>query len=152
MKFKSFLCSDDDDPLKSGGAAKDNHQRYINTLLRLLEKQQNLDNDVSMIFPNERFDESPKSALYYYVTISMFLQDKELDDSLSFMLYEKCCKSDVNFYGSTICTRNDDSMARKRNTVKKVKFHSWVSWIIICNGRRWQLQSPRSFVVLGWQT
>lgn len=120
------MLSDDDDPLKANGVGKDHHQRYINTLLRLLEKQQNLDNDVTFIFPNERLDESPKSALYYYVTISMYLQDKELDDTLSYMLYDKCCKSDVNFYGSSICTQNpDDSMAKKRNTIKKVKFHSW---------------------------
>lgn len=105
---------------------KDHQQRYISALLRMLQKQQALDNDVSLLFPNEHTIDSPKSAFYYYVTISMLLQDKELDETLSYMLYDKCCKNDVNFFSSSICTRNfDDSIAEKRNTIKKVKFHSW---------------------------
>lgn len=92
----------------------------------MLEKQQAFDSDVTLLFPNERTLETPKPALYYYVTISMLLQDKELDETLSFMLYDKCCKNDVDFFSSSICTRNtDDSIAEKRNTIKKVKFHSW---------------------------
>lgn len=102
------------------------HQRYINALLRMLEKHQALDNDVTLLFPNEHTVDNPKSSLYYYVTISMLLQDKELDETLSYLLYDKCCKNDVNFFTSSICTQNfDDSIAEKRNTIKKVKFHSW---------------------------
>lgn len=90
----------------------------------MLEKQQI--NDATLLFPSERGAESPKPALYYYVTTSMLLQDKELDDTVSYMLYEKCCKNDSKFYSSSICTQNaDDPIAEKRNTIKKVKFHSW---------------------------
>lgn len=108
----------DEESVKTSGMGKDHQQRYINTLLRMLEKQQAFDNDASLLFPNER----PKSALMHYITISMLLQDKELDETLNFMLYDKCCKNDVNIF----CTRNvDDSNPEKRNTIKKVKFHSW---------------------------
>lgn len=88
----------------------------------MLEKQR--DNDATIHFPFDRIDYS-KSALYYYVSISLLLQDKELDDTLSLMLHEKCCKNDANFYDSSICSQNDNAMADKRNTIKKVKFHSW---------------------------
>lgn len=106
--------------------AKEHQQRYINTLLRILEKQSVFDNDVTYLFPGERTADTTKSALYYYLSISLLLQDKELDEMLSSMLFEKCCRNDVNFFGSSICARDlDDSIAEKRNTIKKVKFHSW---------------------------
>lgn len=118
--------SDDEDVVKSSGMPKDHEQRYINTLLRLLEKQQSFDNDITLLFPNERIAEKPKSALYYYVTISMLLQDKEFDETISYMLYDKCCKNDINFFTSPVCMQNaDDVTTEKRNTVKKIKFHSW---------------------------
>lgn len=89
----------------------------------MLERQR--DNDATLFFPSERAIDSSKPALYYYVTVSMLLQDKELDDQLSGALYEKCCKNDANFYGSSICAQEDSPFANKRNTIKKVKFHSW---------------------------
>lgn len=92
----------------------------------MLEKQQSFDDDVTLLFGNEGVAEKPKSALYYYVAISLLLQDKELDETISYMLYEKCCKNDINFFTSSICTQHsDDLLADKRNTIKKVKFHSW---------------------------
>lgn len=116
---------DDDETMKSS-TEKEHQQRYINTLLRMLEKQQAFDNDVTLLFGNDGSTEKPQTALYYYVTISMLLQDKELDEMISYMLYDKCCKNDMNFFTSSVCTQNtDDSMAEKRNTIKKVKFHSW---------------------------
>lgn len=84
----------------------------------MLERQR--DGDVTL--PTEL---NSKSAFYYYVSISMLLQDKELDDTLSFMLHDKCCKNDANFFDSAICSQSDNSMTDKRNTIKKVKFHSW---------------------------
>lgn len=86
----------------------------------MLEKQQTFDNDATLLFQNEQTFESPKSALYYYVTISTLLQDKEFDETLTYMLYDKCCKNDAFLFSSSFCSRNE-----KRNTIKKVKFHSW---------------------------
>lgn len=124
--FFRYIPLDDDDSLKSSGTGEEQQQRYMNTLLRMLEKQQAIDNDVTLLFPSERTAGTGKSALYYYTTISMLLQDKEFDETLSNMLYEKCCKNDVNFFSSPICSRNSDgSFTEKRNTIKKVKFHSW---------------------------
>lgn len=98
----------------------------MNKLLRMLGKQQTFDNDGTLLFSNLRTVESQTSALYYYDTISMLMQDKELDETLSYMLYDKCCKNDAYFFNSSICSRNfEDSNAEKRNTIKKVKFHSW---------------------------
>lgn len=102
---------------------KEHQQRYINSLLRMLEKQQSFD---EAVLPDEHSAETFKSALYNYFTILMLLQDKELDETLNNMLYEKCCRNDVNFFSSSFCTPNlDDSITEKRNTIKKVKFHSW---------------------------
>lgn len=92
----------------------------------MLEKQQSFDNDVTIFFGNENSLDKPKSTLYYYVTMSMLLQDKELDEMISIMLYEKCCKNDMNFFTSSVCTQSpDDLMTGKRNPIRKVKFHSW---------------------------
>lgn len=88
----------------------------------MLERQRS--SDASLFLPPERFDSS-RTALYYYISTSMRLQDKELDDTINAMLYEKCCKNDANFFGSTICSQTDNGSADKRNTIKKVKFHSW---------------------------
>lgn len=100
---------------------KDRQQHYINSLLQMLEKQETFDSDVAMPFLNKVNNEAPKSALYYYVTISMLLQDKELDETIMYMLYEKCCKNDVGFFTSSACLQSADNlMADKRNTIKKV--------------------------------
>ncbi|XP_031635759.1 leucokinins-like [Contarinia nasturtii] len=126
LKHNMETDIDDEESMKLPGLGKEHQQRYINTLLRILEKQQAFDNDVTLLFPTERAGETTKSALYYYLTILILLQDKELDEMLNNMLYEKCCKTDVNFFSSSICARDlDDSIAQKRNTIKKVKFHSW---------------------------
>lgn len=99
---------------------KDHQQHYINTLLQMLEKQEAFDADVTMPFLNKGNNEPLKSALFYYTTISMLLQDRELDETLMYMLYEKCCKNDVNFFTSSVCPSADNLMADKRNTIKKV--------------------------------
>lgn len=105
---------------------KDHQQHYINTLLQMLEKQQAFDNEATLLFPTESVSEPSKSALYYYITISMMLQDKELDEMITLMLYDKCCRNDINFFTSSVCIQNPNEMAaEKRNTIKKVKFHSW---------------------------
>lgn len=65
---------------------------------------------------------APKSALLYFVTTSILLQDQELDVLLNDLLYEKCCRRDENFGGTSIC---DEASMDKRNTARKVKFHSW---------------------------
>lgn len=120
-----FFLIDDDETLKSG-MGKDHQQHYIDTLLQMLEKQDAFDNEIVMPFSNKGNNEPSKSALYYYVTISMLLQDKELDETISYMLYEKCCRNDVNFFTSSVCLQSADNvMATKRNTIKKVKFHAW---------------------------
>lgn len=120
-QLKSPLLLDDDEMLKSG-MGKDHQQHYINTLLQMLEKQEAFNNDVVMPFSNKGNDEPSKSALDYYVMISMLLQDKELDETISYMLYDKCCKNDVNFYTSSVCLQSADNLmaAEKRNTIKKV--------------------------------
>lgn len=115
-----FVHVDDDSSKATPNVERNHEDRYINTLMKLLEKQR--DNDVTLFLPNDRSMDSPKPALYYYVSISLLLQDKELDETLNYMLHEKCCKNDMNFFGSSICS---ESMADKRNTIKKVKFHSW---------------------------
>lgn len=100
---------------------KDHQQHYINTLLQMLEKQEAFDSDVVMPFLNKANNEPAKSALFYYVTISMLLQDKELDETIMYMLYDKCCKNDVNYFTSPACLQSADNlMAEKRNTIKKV--------------------------------
>lgn len=100
---------------------KEHQQHYINTLLQMLDKQQAYDSDVSMPFLSKGNNEPTKTALYYYVTISMLLQDKELDEMINYMLYDKCCKNDVNFFTSSICLQNTDNfMADKRDTIKKI--------------------------------
>lgn len=101
---------------------KDHQQHYINTLLQMIEKQEAFGNDVVMPFLNKGNNEPSNSALYYYVTVSMLLQDKELDEMISSMLYDKCCKNDANFYTSSLCLQGADSLmaAEKRNTIKKV--------------------------------
>lgn len=120
----SFLIGDDE--LLKSVNGKDHHQHYINTLLKMLEKQEAYDSEIVLPFPSKGDNEPPKSPLYYYMTISMLLQDKELDETINYMLYEKCCKNDVNFFTSSVCLQSADSlMAEKRNTIKKVKFHSW---------------------------
>lgn len=104
----------------------DQQQHYINTLQRMLEKQQTLDDDVTLWFGNDGIGEKPKSVLYYYVAISLLLRDKELDETINNMLYNKCCNNDINIFTSSVCTNNyDDLISEKRNTIKKVKFHSW---------------------------
>lgn len=111
--------------LKSG-MGKDHQQHNINTLLQMLEKQEAFDNEGMMPFTNKGNNEPPKSALYYYVTVSMLLQDNKLDETISYMLYDKCCKNDVNFFTSSVCLQSPDNlMTDKRNTIKKVKFHAW---------------------------
>lgn len=106
--------------LKSG-TGKDHQQHYINALLQMLEKQEAFDSEVVMPFLNKVNIEPSKSALYYYVTISMLLQDKELDEMISYMLYDKCCKNDVNFFTSSACLQSAGNlMAEKRDTIKKV--------------------------------
>lgn len=88
----------------------------------MLERQRS--SDATLFLPPERFDNS-RTALYYYISTSVLLQDKELDDTVNAMLHEKCCKNDANFFGSSICSQNDNGSADKRNTIKKVKFHAW---------------------------
>lgn len=106
---------------KSGIGKDQRQQHYINTLLQMLEKQEAYDSDVLMPFLHKGNNEPSKSAIYYYVTISMLLQDKELDEMINYMLYDKCCKNDINFFTSSICLQNvDNLMADKRDTIKKV--------------------------------
>lgn len=122
-KLKLSCLNVDDDSAKSsnnrgGGGGQ---QRYINAIIRLLEKQK--DTDATLFLPTGQSEAAPKSALFYYVSISMLLQDQDFDELLNFMLYEKCCRDDENFYGTTIC--DQPNPLGKRNTIKKVKFHSW---------------------------
>lgn len=113
----------DDDSAKSTNnrGSGGGQQRYINAIIRLLEKQK--DTDATLYLPTELSQATPKPALFYYVSISMLLQDQEFDEMLNYLLYEKCCRDDENFYGTTIC--DQPNLLGKRNTIKKVKFHSW---------------------------
>lgn len=112
----------DDDLAKSPNIAHIHREdRYKNALLRMLENQKI--GDVTLFLPSET-SEIPKSALFYYVSISMLMEDKELDALLNYLLHEKCCKEDGNFFGTSICA-DDSTLLDKRNTIKKVKFHSW---------------------------
>lgn len=87
----------------------------------MLEKQETFDSEIAMPFLSKANNEPPKSALFYYVSISMLLQDKELDETIMYMLYDKCCKNDVGFFTSSACLQSADNlMADKRNTIKKV--------------------------------
>lgn len=56
------------------------------------------------------------------MSTSILIQDQDLDVLLNDLLYEKCCKHDENFGGTSIC---DETQIDKRNTVRKQKFHSW---------------------------
>lgn len=76
-----------DDDLSKASQGEHHQERYINTLLQFLEKQR--DSDVTLFLPTDHSLDGPKSALYYYVSISMLLQDKELDETLNYMLHDK---------------------------------------------------------------
>lgn len=105
--------------MKPANIERGHQQRYINTLIRLLQKKP--DNEFILFSSND--ERQDKSAIYSFVMTSLLLQDKELDDILSYMLHDKCCKNDLNFHSASICS--DDPTNEKRNTIKKVKFHSW---------------------------
>lgn len=105
---------------RGGSGSGGGQQRYVNAIIRLLEKQK--DTDATLFLPTELSDTAPKPALFYYVSISMLLQDQQFDELLNYLLYEKCCRDDENFYGTTIC---DQPNLGKRTSTKKVKFHSW---------------------------
>lgn len=76
--------------------------------------------DISLFLHGQNADEPIKSALFYYLSVSLLLRDNELDDILKYMLREKCCKDLMNDNEDCV-----DSVFDKRNTIKKVKFHSW---------------------------
>lgn len=116
-----WIQTDDDSAKTANGRGNGGQQRYINAIIRLLEKQK--DTDATLFLPTDLSETAPKSALYYFVSISMLLQDQEFDELLNYLLYEKCCRDDENFYGTTIC--DQPASPSKRNTIKKVKFHSW---------------------------
>lgn len=83
----------------------------------------NRDGDLSQFLHGQPSDDSPKSALFYYLTVTTLLQDDDLDDRINGLLRDKCCKNINNALEADDCL--DDAALRKRNNIKKVKFHSW---------------------------
>lgn len=95
---------------------------YLNSLLKLIDK--NRDGDLSQFLhqSSQTTNQLPKSALFYYLSASAMLQDDDLDDLISYLLREKCCK---NVNGQLDDGECMDGVLDKRNNIKKVKFHSW---------------------------
>lgn len=93
---------------------------YINSLLKLIDKSK--DHDISQLLHGQNDDEPPKSAIFYYLSVSIMLQDSELDELIKYLLREKCCKNMNSVLDDDDCM---DSPQEKRNNIKKVKFHSW---------------------------
>lgn len=70
--------------------------------------------------PNEW--QQSKPAVFHYLSVSLLLQDNELDEMLNGYLQEKCCKDDDRLFGNCNDALHTNT---KRNNIKKVKFHSW---------------------------
>lgn len=101
------------------GSRNYGQQRFVETIIRLLRKQ-NV-GDSSLYFPIDPND-GTKSTLYYFVSTSTKLQDAEFDEILNDLLYDKCCRDDEIFSGTSVC---DELTAHKRNSPRPTKFHAW---------------------------
>lgn len=86
----------------------------------MIEKNKNLDG--SSFLRGDSFDVNGRSAISYYLSVSLLLQDAELDQLLRYQLREKCCKGYGKLFNDDNCSNSE---LDKRNTIKKVKFHSW---------------------------
>lgn len=113
---KARILPDNNDELPH---ISDGQSQAVDSVVRLLE-QRNIAEATT--FTSNDQSPPPKSALLHFMSTSLSLQDPDLDDLLDDLLYEKCCRRDDNFMATSAC---DGRGVDKRNTVRKVKFHSW---------------------------
>lgn len=93
---------------------------YLDSLLKIVEKNKHI--DVTSFLRENNFEDNSRSAITYYLSVSLLLHDTDFDQLLRYLLHEKCCKGFGSIFNGDNCLNTE---LDKRNTIKKVKFHSW---------------------------